>query len=89
MHEKLVPHKGQGKGCPKFHFEGELDPATGKGCDGTKCPPGRDSHVCPLKACNHAKHSFKVFHPDLTWQGTCKTVGGSDPKVEKGEKKKD
>ena len=66
MHEKLVPHKGQGKGCPKFHFEGELDPATGKGCDGTKCPPGRDSHACPLKACNHAKHSFKVFHPDLT-----------------------
>ena len=59
----LIPFKG-GTGCVQYHVKGSCE-------HGDAC---KNSHVCPLRACQGAVHSFKVTHPTLAWSGKPKTA---------------
>ena len=57
MNVELLPFDG-GSGCSPFHNKNN--------CPNVNCPA---SHVCPLKSCNGAVHSFKFKHANLNWRG--------------------
>ena len=57
MNLDLLPFDG-GSGCSPFHNKNN--------CPNVNCP---SSHVCPLKSCNGAVHSFKFKHKNLNWRG--------------------
>jgi len=57
MNSDLLPFDG-GSGCTAFHNK--------NACPNVNCPA---SHVCPLKSCNGAVHSFKFKHANLNWRG--------------------